>query len=168
MHCTVYHWSCFWLLTLLLLVISGLANNINSAYAPYICPPISWQCVNITVALLKFYSTVIAQYFLKWLYCTKGFGLPECLWSVTKRRTSPGSPLMLKHTASLLSGKSTTKWGSPSATEDSDTNLVKYDKTWKKLFFLFIFYIFNNIISFLLNISPKQDAFTNLRLIRTA
>ena len=27
----------------------------------------------------------------------------------------PGSPLMLKHAVSLLSGNSTTKWGSPSA-----------------------------------------------------
>lgn len=41
--------------------------------------------------------------------------LPEDLWSETRPRMCPGSPLMLKHAVSLLSGNSTTKWGSPSA-----------------------------------------------------
>lgn len=42
--------------------------------------------------------------------------LPESRWSETNRRMSPGSPSMLKQTVSLLKGKSTTKWGSPSTT----------------------------------------------------
>lgn len=40
---------------------------------------------------------------------------PEPAWSETSLRMCPGSPSMLKQTVRLLKGKSTTKWGSPSA-----------------------------------------------------
>lgn len=45
----------------------------------------------------------------------RGQNLPESAWSETSLRMSPGCPSMLKQTVSLLEGKSTTKWGSPSA-----------------------------------------------------
>lgn len=41
--------------------------------------------------------------------------LPEPAWSETSLRMSPGCPSTLKQTVSPLVGKSTTKWGSPSA-----------------------------------------------------
>lgn len=44
-----------------------------------------------------------------------GRNLPEPSWSETSLRMSPGCPSMLKQTVSPLAGKSTTKWGSPSA-----------------------------------------------------